>query len=110
KGLTSIEPLIPELGETFNWDQKELQRIAPPIIQVAHQEPEEAAEEVATTPRRRPEKVTQAQINKAYLRLRTKLKELVDNSRRVQDPSTVLRNLQEITNWVDGKLEKGKRK
>jgi hypothetical protein len=88
----------------------ELQRISPPIIQVAHQELEEAAEEVTTTPRRRPEKVTQAQINKAYLRLRTKLKELVDNGRRIHDPSTVLRNLQEITNWVDGKLEKGKRK
>jgi metallo-beta-lactamase family protein len=110
KELTGKEPLIPELGETFNWDVNELQRISPPIIQVAHQELEEAAEEVTTTPRRRPEKVTQAQINKAYLRLRTKLKELVDNGRRIHDPSTVLRNLQEITNWVDGKLEKGKRK
>ncbi|HWJ03236.1 MAG TPA: hypothetical protein VNU93_06110, partial [Verrucomicrobiae bacterium] len=131
--ITGLEPLIPSLGETFEWTSEGITRIPGEsgIWQV--QKPVEAGMERETNETGGPgpqeyaprehgrrehgsqgqnarERVTQGQVDKALLSLRSKLNQLVDLSRKDNDLPAALTSIKEISAWVDIKLSlrKGK--
>lgn len=103
-------PLIPELGETFLFTGENIERSVPnqpwltpsPAV-FAHPKAPKAPEAhfQLTPPRKVQRKVSQAQINRAYLRLQHKLKAIIDEGRRTNRLDQVLTQIENITHWVD---------
>ncbi len=100
KEITGLDPLIPGLGETFEWSEAGLKRIPPDPSQVKVEAPKEEV------PLRRyePEQVTKAQLNKAVQQLHRRVKELVETGSREKDLYRLKRSIQEITEVVESKL------
>ncbi|MDA8227318.1 MAG: MBL fold metallo-hydrolase [Desulfitobacterium hafniense] len=113
-------PLIPQLGETFEFIENKLIRHAPeqawikPLeddIQVPSQQksvsqisklylPQQPSL-LPTFNKKTDRRVSQSQVNKAYVRLRHRLKSLIDNGRRTQTLDRVLKILESMTKWLE---------
>lgn len=102
--ISGLEPLVPVLGETFEWSTQGLARVAPePVVPEA---PAPQHEQAHPGPKR--EKVTKTQVNKAILQLRRRIKELLERNRREEDSYDLLRSIQDITDLVEAKLRQGR--
>lgn len=109
-------PLIPQLGETFSFTAENFDRIPPDhawltlssAVSLNSKAPKFQAEPQGTQPRfqtispnKLGRRVSQAQVNKAYLRLRHKLKALIDQGQRTHRLDQLLTQLDSISQWVD---------
>lgn len=91
------KPLMPQLGETFSFTAENIERILPdhPWLTApkVHFQP--------MYPEKSERRVSQAQVNSAYLSLRHKLKVLIDQGQRTHHLEQVLAQLDSISRWLD---------
>ncbi len=115
-------PLIPELGEIFEISQTEIIRTKPdqpwlqPVTEnvLASGKAEAPAGVIPAVPKPSlvlppvpkrsawsERKVTRAQVNRSYVRLRHRLKELIDRGQHQHDLDYVVEILELINHWLD---------
>ncbi len=117
KAQSGIEPMIPVLGETFEWVDTGIKRIAP--------SPEMIAEDEALTrehptvsqntrqtqqPQLKRHQPTHAEVNKALMKLRGRIKDMMAKDQHEQDMNAVLEDLQAMTDLVETKIHHGRQK
>ena len=121
-------PLIPQLGETIEFLSDQIVRHAPqktwlaknPLIQTSEEKPSMSTEDISkkhaphpvllTSQRPKPElKVSRSQVNRAYVRLRHHLKQLIDGGQRTHDFNRVVNLLDSMTRWLE-EQERGKQR
>ena len=116
-------PLIPQLGESFEFIGQELIRHAPDhqwLKLVKKEEPRDQNSRTVINPRTTTQKpsltslrlpmrtkashdrhVSKSQVNRAYIRLRQRLKDLVDHGQRNHSLEQVVEILDTITHWLE---------
>ena len=115
-------PLIPQLGETIEFMAKQIVRHAPQkvwltpdtSIQGSEQKVSRSTEKSidklphqSVSPiskrssRSEPHTVSRAQVNRAYIRLRHHLKQLIDQGQRTRDFERVVNLLDSMTRWLE---------
>ncbi|HVJ48603.1 MBL fold metallo-hydrolase [Desulfitobacterium sp.] len=112
----SIKPLIPQLGETFEFTDQTLDRILPdhtwlrpeltfPTASKAQEleldPPSTQIHFQPISPNRSERHISQSQVNKSYLRLQHKLKALISQGQRTYQLDQVLNQLDTISRWLD---------
>lgn len=106
-------PIIPELGESLEFIGQEIIRHAPDHLWLKPVEKEELTPSPKPVlphvklprqikvPAHRERRVTKSQVNRAYSRLRQRLKDLVNQGQRDDNLSEVVEILETITNWLE---------
>lgn len=111
-------PLIPQLGETLEFTAQTINRILPehnwlppaPVTPAAGENLstikttltlQDFTRAQALPANKKERRVTQAQINRAYLRLRHKLKDFVDHGQKTHKLDQVLIQLENMSRWLD---------
>lgn len=108
----SKTPLIPQLGEVIDFKDNEVIPYPPDEPWLKEPESESSSPEQSRytvpvlppyTPKTRSERsdVSQAQVNRAFAKLRHRLKELIDQGKRTQNLERVVLVLESITRWLD---------
>ncbi|SPF50091.1 Metallo-beta-lactamase superfamily protein [Candidatus Desulfosporosinus infrequens] len=114
-------PLIPQLGETFEFTPEQIIRHAPPKVWLTQDASIQGSEEkVQLSPFRTIRKLpsqsvpptfkrsklsephsSRAQVNRAYVRLRHHLKQLIDEGQRTHNFDRVVNLLDSMTRWLE---------
>ena len=106
-------PIIPELGESLEFIGQEIIRHAPDHLWLKPVEKEELTPSPKPVrppvklprqikvPAHRERRVSKSQVNRAYSRLRQRLKDLVNQGQRDDNLSEVVEILETITNWLE---------
>ncbi|HEY8909302.1 MAG TPA: MBL fold metallo-hydrolase [Desulfosporosinus sp.] len=114
-------PLIPQLGETIEFINDQIERHAPQkawlVKDPSFQTSEEKILNVSQEPIRKPalqpvsptskrptlteRKLSRAQVNRAYVRLRHHLKQLIDEGQRTHNFERVVHLLNSMTHWLE---------
>lgn len=104
KEMTGLEPMIPSLGETFQWSGEEIIRIAaaePPVVKEAEKKGQRNEKH---------DKLERMQVNRTLVELRAKINYLLTQDKHEQDLNDVLGELQELTGLVKKGLHKRRRR
>lgn len=119
-------PLIPQLGETLEFTAQTVHRIIPehnwlppaPVTQTSGESLntiktpltiQDLAPSQTLPSKKKEHRVTQAQNNRAYLRLRHKLKDFIDHGQKTHNLDQVLTQLENMARWLD-ELQHSKKK
>jgi len=119
-------PLIPELGETIDFSIEKVLRLAPekawlaPKVEIVNETvpseqqsiKQKILRPIVPTNKRlktSANKASRSQVNKAYVRLRHHLKQLIDEGQRTHDFNRVVNILDNTTRWLEDQEPKTKR-
>ena len=115
-----IVPLIPQLGETIEFMPEQIIRHEPQKIWLTQnaaiiQDSEESEKKVTQSTQSTPQpiapsskrskisepRVSRAQVNRAYIRLRHHIKRILDEGQRTRDFERVINILNSMTRWLE---------
>ncbi|MDQ7092967.1 MBL fold metallo-hydrolase [Desulfosporosinus sp. PR] len=100
KAQIDLEPLIPSLGETFQWNASGMTRSSKPLTSA----PPLAVETTETVPTADQNKALNKTLDEALAGLMDKVHKLSEKERQRENSSDALQNVLEISRLVDHKL------
>ncbi|WP_088225237.1 MBL fold metallo-hydrolase [Desulfosporosinus sp. FKB] len=104
KEITGLDPLIPGLGETFNWTEVGMARSAKQLP-VGIPSPADKDEKITKINQY---KITNKQLHEAIVLLKNKINNFSDRETRRKDLSIALQEVLDLTQLVDNKLHVNK--
>jgi len=122
-------PLIPQLGETIEFLNERITRVAPektwlsiaPKVEISNESTVAPSEKSISNLNLRPvaptykttkastAKASRSQVNRAYIRFRHHLKRLIDEGQRTRNFSHVINVLDSLTRWLEEQERKTRR-